>query len=133
MCREDSVGNIFGRLEGSDPSLGVVLTGSHCDAIPLAGGGVKYSTLQYTKGVHYTRGPSHWSAHCGLLPPGLRGCQGIPLAFSTACIGVVHQAVVPGGLPRGGRPLPVVALLDNTCYVYCLICPVLWLHDMRHQ
>jgi hypothetical protein len=36
-CREDSMGNIFGRWEGSDPSLGSVLTGSHCDAIPLAG------------------------------------------------------------------------------------------------
>ncbi|PNH09430.1 N-carbamoyl-L-amino acid hydrolase [Tetrabaena socialis] len=31
------MGNIFGRLEGSEPSAGVVLTGSHCDAIPLAG------------------------------------------------------------------------------------------------
>ncbi len=31
------MGNIFGRWEGSDPSLGAVLTGSHCDAIPLAG------------------------------------------------------------------------------------------------
>jgi ureidoglycolate amidohydrolase len=31
------MGNIFGRWEGSDLSLGVVLTGSHCDAIPLAG------------------------------------------------------------------------------------------------
>ena len=35
--REDAVGNIFGRFEGSDPSAGSVLTGSHCDAIPLAG------------------------------------------------------------------------------------------------
>ena len=31
------MGNIFGRWEGSDPSAGSVLTGSHCDAIPLAG------------------------------------------------------------------------------------------------
>jgi ureidoglycolate amidohydrolase len=31
------MGNIFGRWEGSDASLGAVLTGSHCDAIPLAG------------------------------------------------------------------------------------------------
>lgn len=35
--REDSIGNIFGRWEGSDPSAGTILTGSHCDAIPLAG------------------------------------------------------------------------------------------------
>ena len=35
--REDAVGNIFGRWEGSDAKLGSVLTGSHCDAIPLAG------------------------------------------------------------------------------------------------
>ncbi|KAG2439474.1 hypothetical protein HXX76_004828 [Chlamydomonas incerta] len=35
--REDAMGNIFGRLEGSTPAAGVVLTGSHCDAIPLAG------------------------------------------------------------------------------------------------
>eukprot|EP00193_Tetraselmis_chui_P016322 CAMPEP_0177776746 /NCGR_PEP_ID=MMETSP0491_2-20121128/14890_1 /TAXON_ID=63592 /ORGANISM="Tetraselmis chuii, Strain PLY429" /LENGTH=428 /DNA_ID=CAMNT_0019295583 /DNA_START=282 /DNA_END=1568 /DNA_ORIENTATION=+ len=35
--REDPMGNIFGRWEGSDPSAGAVLTGSHCDAIPLAG------------------------------------------------------------------------------------------------
>ena len=31
------MGNIFGRFEGSDASAGSVLTGSHCDAIPLAG------------------------------------------------------------------------------------------------
>ena len=35
--REDPVGNIFGRFQGSDASAGSVLTGSHCDAIPLAG------------------------------------------------------------------------------------------------
>ncbi len=31
------MGNIFGRWEGSAPGEGAVLTGSHCDAIPLAG------------------------------------------------------------------------------------------------
>lgn len=31
------MGNIFGRWQGSDASAGAVLTGSHCDAIPLAG------------------------------------------------------------------------------------------------
>jgi hypothetical protein len=31
------MGNIFGRLKGSDTSLGSVLSGSHCDAIPMAG------------------------------------------------------------------------------------------------
>lgn len=31
------MGNIVGRWQGSDASLGSVLTGSHCDAIPLAG------------------------------------------------------------------------------------------------
>ena len=36
-CREDVVGNIFGRFQGSDALAGSVLTGSHCDAIPLAG------------------------------------------------------------------------------------------------
>lgn len=36
-CREDAMGNIFARWEGSDPAAGSVLTGSHCDAIPLAG------------------------------------------------------------------------------------------------
>lgn len=35
--REDAVGNTFIRWEGSDPSLGVVGTGSHTDAIPHAG------------------------------------------------------------------------------------------------
>jgi N-carbamoyl-L-amino-acid hydrolase len=35
--REDAVGNIFIRWEGNDPSLGVVGTGSHTDAIPHAG------------------------------------------------------------------------------------------------
>eukprot|EP00195_Chlamydomonas_chlamydogama_P017271 CAMPEP_0202902448 /NCGR_PEP_ID=MMETSP1392-20130828/16857_1 /ASSEMBLY_ACC=CAM_ASM_000868 /TAXON_ID=225041 /ORGANISM="Chlamydomonas chlamydogama, Strain SAG 11-48b" /LENGTH=439 /DNA_ID=CAMNT_0049589209 /DNA_START=61 /DNA_END=1376 /DNA_ORIENTATION=+ len=37
IIREDAAGNIFGRWEGSDPKAGAVLTGSHCDAIPLAG------------------------------------------------------------------------------------------------
>eukprot|EP00955_Chlamydomonas_euryale_P093898 364814-Chlamydomonas_euryale.AAC.4 len=35
--REDAMGNIYGRLSGSDAAAGSVLTGSHCDAIPLAG------------------------------------------------------------------------------------------------
>ena len=35
--REDTVGNIFFRWEGTDPKLGVVGTGSHTDAIPHAG------------------------------------------------------------------------------------------------
>lgn len=35
--REDAVGNTFMRWEGSSPSLGVVGTGSHTDAIPHAG------------------------------------------------------------------------------------------------
>lgn len=30
------MGNIFGRWEGTQSS-GAILTGSHCDAIPLAG------------------------------------------------------------------------------------------------
>jgi ureidoglycolate amidohydrolase len=34
---EDAVGNIYGLWEGSDTSDGVVGTGSHIDAIPLAG------------------------------------------------------------------------------------------------
>ena len=36
-CREDEMGNIYGRLEGTDRSKGAVSSGSHCDAIPLAG------------------------------------------------------------------------------------------------
>jgi N-carbamoyl-L-amino-acid hydrolase len=35
--REDAVGNIFARWEGSDPTLPAVGTGSHTDAIPNAG------------------------------------------------------------------------------------------------
>jgi N-carbamoyl-L-amino-acid hydrolase len=35
--REDAVGNTFFRLEGTDPSLAAVATGSHIDAIPHAG------------------------------------------------------------------------------------------------
>ncbi|CAN6352242.1 unnamed protein product [Urochloa humidicola] len=35
--REDAVGNIFGRWEGSEPGLGAVGTGSHVDAIPFSG------------------------------------------------------------------------------------------------
>src|SRR3954464_1967210 len=35
--REDAVGNMFGRWEGSDPKLPSVATGSHIDAIPNAG------------------------------------------------------------------------------------------------
>ncbi|CAD6343221.1 unnamed protein product [Miscanthus lutarioriparius] len=35
--REDAVGNIFGRWEGSEPGLGAVATGSHVDAIPFSG------------------------------------------------------------------------------------------------
>lgn len=35
--RVDAVGNTFARLEGTDPSLPAVATGSHTDAIPEAG------------------------------------------------------------------------------------------------
>jgi N-carbamoyl-L-amino-acid hydrolase len=35
--REDALGNTFIRLEGSDPSLSAIATGSHCDAIPHSG------------------------------------------------------------------------------------------------
>lgn len=35
--REDPIGNIFGRWEGTDPSLPAVGSGSHTDAIPYAG------------------------------------------------------------------------------------------------
>ncbi len=35
--REDAIGNLFVRWEGSDPSLPAVATGSHIDAIPNAG------------------------------------------------------------------------------------------------
>jgi ureidoglycolate amidohydrolase len=35
--REDAVGNLFARWEGTDPNLPAVATGSHIDAIPNAG------------------------------------------------------------------------------------------------
>ncbi|KAM7279037.1 hypothetical protein ACFE04_006171 [Oxalis oulophora] len=35
--REDAVGNIFGRWDGSEPDLPAVATGSHIDAIPYSG------------------------------------------------------------------------------------------------
>ncbi|XP_050372323.1 ureidoglycolate hydrolase [Argentina anserina] len=35
--REDAVGNIFGRWDGSNPELSAVATGSHIDAIPYSG------------------------------------------------------------------------------------------------
>lgn len=35
--REDAVGNTFFRMEGSEPALAAVATGSHIDAIPHAG------------------------------------------------------------------------------------------------
>ncbi|XP_002981561.2 probable ureidoglycolate hydrolase [Selaginella moellendorffii] len=35
--REDAIGNIFGRWQGSEPSQAVVASGSHTDAIPYAG------------------------------------------------------------------------------------------------
>lgn len=43
------MGNIFGRWEGSRKGAGAVLTGSHCDAIPLAGG------RAVGRGVHVER------------------------------------------------------------------------------
>ncbi len=33
----DGVGNLFGRLEGSDPSLPAIYAGSHLDAVPGEG------------------------------------------------------------------------------------------------
>jgi hypothetical protein len=37
MCREDEMGNIHGRLQGLNDSMGAVVSGSHCDAIPKSG------------------------------------------------------------------------------------------------
>jgi N-carbamoyl-L-amino-acid hydrolase len=46
--REDAVGNIFARWEGSDKKLSAVATGSHIDAIPNAG---KYDGVVGVLGV----------------------------------------------------------------------------------
>jgi acetylornithine deacetylase/succinyl-diaminopimelate desuccinylase-like protein len=35
--RSDAAGNLFGRLEGADPSLPPVLFGSHLDTVPEGG------------------------------------------------------------------------------------------------
>lgn len=35
--REDSIGNVYGRLEGTDPDLPVILSGSHLDTVRCAG------------------------------------------------------------------------------------------------
>lgn len=35
--REDTMGSIYGVLAGANPGAAAVGTGSHCDAIPLAG------------------------------------------------------------------------------------------------
>ena len=35
--REDAVGNLWGRLEGRDPTLAPVLIGSHFDSVPNGG------------------------------------------------------------------------------------------------
>lgn len=37
FVREDAIGNIFGRWDGSEAELGAVATGSHVDAIPFSG------------------------------------------------------------------------------------------------
>ncbi|MGI6574847.1 MAG: M20 family metallo-hydrolase [bacterium] len=37
QVRVDAAGNLFGRLEGKNPALPVVLTGSHVDAVPHGG------------------------------------------------------------------------------------------------
>lgn len=37
LVTEDSAGNVFGRLEGSDPDLPAVLSGSHVDSVPEGG------------------------------------------------------------------------------------------------
>jgi allantoate deiminase len=37
QVRSDAVGNLFGRLEGTEPDSGVVLTGSHIDTVPNGG------------------------------------------------------------------------------------------------
>ncbi|WP_144460593.1 Zn-dependent hydrolase [Siminovitchia fortis] len=35
--KEDAIGNLFGRLDGENPDLPVVLTGSHLDSVPNGG------------------------------------------------------------------------------------------------
>lgn len=35
--REDAIGNLYGRLEGSDPELPAVIVGSHFDSVPNGG------------------------------------------------------------------------------------------------
>jgi allantoate deiminase len=37
QVRSDAVGNLFGRVEGTEPGSGVVLTGSHIDTVPNGG------------------------------------------------------------------------------------------------
>src|SRR5262245_35110516 len=35
--RKDAIGNMFARLEGTEPELPAIATGSHTDAIPFSG------------------------------------------------------------------------------------------------
>lgn len=62
--REDAVGNMFARWSGSDSTLAAVATGSHIDAIPLAGrydgtvgvlGGLESIRLLQREGFHPRR------------------------------------------------------------------------------
>ena len=71
--REDTMGNIFGRLPGPNPSAPAVATGSHTDAIPLAGA------------YDGTTGGCCWGVAWLLLACGARAlrCQTSPLTHRT--------------------------------------------------
>jgi len=65
LVREDAVGNTYFRLEGKEPELPVVGTGSHTDAIPFAGmydgtvgvmGGLEALRAIKRSGVAHARG-----------------------------------------------------------------------------
>ena len=94
--RIDSVGNIFGRYEGTDPARGTVITGSHLDSVP--NGGVYDGALGVVAGIEAAR-----SVHeqLGSLPAALE------------VVGFVAEEASPLGGTFGSRAITGLAPLDQ--------------------
>lgn len=112
------MGNIFGRWQGSDAAAGAVLTGSHCDAIPLAG--MYDGTLGVIGGIEALAALRRAvSLRCGS-----RGSGRAVIASVAAATRVLCCRACPAAWRLRVPRLAALLLLLGACAWLCVLLPL---------